>query len=277
MKTSYKSILILWLISLCVFTLYSCEKTTGITVIGSPAIKIVIEGNLTNAIDSPQYVKLSYSLSAADTVVPLPVTDAIVTVIDASNNTYNFVQQAEGTYSIKSLKTNRGENYTMQVKVGDKVYTATSQMPKNDVQIDTMSISRVDIGNNSYRAVNTFFYDPANPNNQYRFIMTVNGVKSKTIFVMNNELVQGKYAYMILVPYDIVLKVGDVLSTEIQCIDKKNYNYWYTLSQQQSSAILALDNSSKSVNPISNFDNGALGYFSAHTSHSKKYLIYGAK
>jgi hypothetical protein len=140
-----------------------------------------------------------------------------------------------------------------------------------------MSISRGDIGKDSYRVVNTFFYDPANPNNQYRFVMTVNGVKSKTIFVMNNELVQGKYAYMILVPYDIVLKLGDVLSVEMQCIDKKNYNYWYTLSQQQSSAVLALDNSSKSVNPISNFDNGALGYFSAHTSHSKKYIIYGSK
>jgi hypothetical protein len=264
------------LISLCAIAFCSCEKVVDLKSVGDASAQIVIEGNITN-IDSAQYVHVSYSVSASATTAPPPVTDAVVTVTDEENETYNFVQSAPGTYMLKSIITKPGETYTLHVQEGGKIYTASSQMPAINVKIDTMSISRVDVGSTSYRAVNTFFYDPGISNNQYRFVMTVNGVQMKTIFVMNNDLVKGKYAYDVLFPYDVVLKVGDVVWVELQCIDKVNYNYWYSLSQQQSSAALPLDNSSKSVNPVSNFNNNALGYFSAHTSNSKKYVIYGPK
>ncbi len=277
MKTIYNRLKASLLITLLVAAFCSCTKVTELKVKGGNSVQIVIEGNITNTVGA-QYVKVSYSIPADETSAPPPVSNAIVTVVDGENKSYAFYEsEVAGTYKLNELKTTPGETYTLKVQVNGKTYTASSTMPKINVAVDTMEIVRVDAGKTSYRAMNTFFKDPGDSNNQYRFVMTVNDVKIKTIFVMNNDLIRGKYAYDVLLPYDAILKIGDDVVVDMQCIDKQNYNYWYSLSQQQSSTISALDNSSKSVNPISNFDNNALGYFSAHTSNLKKYKIYGAK
>jgi len=48
----------------------------------------------------------------------------------------------------------------------------------------------------------------------------------------------------------------------MQCVDKKVFTYWYSLSQQGGNGFA---NSATPSNPTSNISNGALGYFSAHT------------
>lgn len=255
----------------------SCKKVTDLKVKQDSSPQIVIEGNI-SSISGPQYVKISYSIPADDTIAPPSVSKAIVLVTDEENNKYLFNEtNTPGVYMNGDIKTKPGENYTLKVQANGQTYTAASRMPGINVKIDTMSIIRADVGSVSYRAVNIYFNDPPNPGNQYRFVMTINDVVSKTISVMNNSLVQGNYACNVFFPYDVALKIGDVIVVELQCIDKAAYDYWYTLSQQQSSIYATLDNSSKSVNPPSNFDNNALGYFSAHTSNSMKYKIYGEK
>ena len=53
-----------------------------------------------------------------------------------------------------------------------------------------------------------------------------------------------------------VLHDGDQLHIEVRSIDKNVYNYLYSLQ--------IMDNTT--TNPIANFTNGALGYFSAYSS-----------
>jgi hypothetical protein len=55
---------------------------------------------------------------------------------------------------------------------------------------------------------------------------------------------------------DDVLHDGDQLHIEVRSIDKNVYNYLYSLQ--------IMDNTT--TNPIANFTNGALGYFSAYSS-----------
>jgi hypothetical protein len=60
------------------------------------------------------------------------------------------------------------------------------------------------------------------------------------------------------------------LTVELQSIDKSVYNYFQTLESISGNA---MQQTASPTNPISNFSNGALGYFSAYTFDRKKVII----
>ena len=62
------------------------------------------------------------------------------------------------------------------------------------------------------------------------------------------------------------IKKGDTVTVEMRCIDKNIFNYMYALADLSSSQTTP-------SNPVSNISNGALGYFSAHTSRQKKIVM----
>ena len=56
--------------------------------------------------------------------------------------------------------------------------------------------------------------------------------------------------------WDEILYEGEIIELEIQTIDLRTYDYLNSLAMSEDS----------SANPISNFTNGYLGYFSAYSS-----------
>lgn len=56
--------------------------------------------------------------------------------------------------------------------------------------------------------------------------------------------------------WDEILYEGDIIELEMQTIDLRTYDYLNSLAMSEDS----------SANPISNFTNGCLGYFSAYSS-----------
>ena len=54
---------------------------------------------------------------------------------------------------------------------------------------------------------------------------------------------------------------------EIDHIDEKVYNYWFSLSQNVNDATAA------PANPVTNLSNGALGYFSAFSRSSVEGIV----
>lgn len=56
--------------------------------------------------------------------------------------------------------------------------------------------------------------------------------------------------------YDDILYEGDRITIEIQTIDRRTYDYLYSLGLSERT----------SANPIANFTGGCLGYFSAYSA-----------
>ena len=85
---------------------------------------------------------------------------------------------------------------------------------------------------------------------------------------MDDRLSDGKYFHQDLFDDSVHIKSGDSVSLNMYSIDANVYHYL--------SEMLQISNSAESVtpaNPDTNFSNGALGFFSAHTVVSKQAVV----
>jgi hypothetical protein len=108
------------------------------------------------------------------------------------------------------------------------------------------------------------YTDPITPGNYYHFAEVKNDTLTSNISIRNDNLVNGQ---VIKQPIGGGLQAGDRVTLTLECIDSTMYQYYYTLEQTKN------QNSATPANPLSNIKGGALGYFSAHTSHSRSVLV----
>jgi hypothetical protein len=168
-----------------------------------------------------------------------------------------------------------GYTYTLTVLAQNTNYTAVSTMPQ-PVPLDSVTLQSTGGfgpgGKNQITAV-VNFQDPAGIKNYYQFIEYINGVQfTKDIFVFDDRLSDGKYISTGLYMDSTYLNKGDQLEVQMNCIDESVYNYFYQLAQSTSGG--AFNTSASPANPTSNINNGAFGYFSAHTTQSRTVTIY---
>ena len=247
-----------------VFT--SCQKVIDIDV-NTSASQLVIEGNITN-IRETQFIKISRSVAYSASNVYPAVSGATVQVSDNVGNTYRFNETAAGSglYSFGPLRGVSGRTYTLRATIDGQVYTATSVLP-NPVRTDSLTLSKITFGSNSRNIVSVNFNDPKNVANQYRFIQYINGKQVNRIYVIDDRLTDGNRIKQDLYFDDDdfetdKLETGDVARVEIQCIDKPVFTYFFTFRQKSRGGP---GGGTTPGNPPSNINNGALGYFSAHT------------
>jgi hypothetical protein len=258
-----------WLFAMCVFvTITSCTRVIDLK-LGNNSGDLVIEGNLTNA-RGLQYITIRRNVPFSNTNTYPPVTGATVSVTDAAGNVRQFTEGPAGTYSIGRFTGQPGISYTLQVITNGKTYKAVSTMPA-PVKLDSITsvINSFKRGNN-LRDIAVNYLDPVSITNQYRFILSVNGVQVKRIFAFDDQFINGKYVDLELNQNDIDIHPGDTATVEMQCIDRPIYTYWYTLEQQQ------FDGPGGGVtpsNPPTNITPGTLGYFSAHTTQFKSIIV----
>jgi len=246
----------------------SCQKVVDLK-LDSAATQIVIEGNITN-FRATQTVTISQSVPFTNTNTFPPVSGATVTISDDKGNSYKLTESptVHGTYTIANLAGKSGTTYTLTVVANGKTYTGSSTMP------GTVFYQPLSYSNDTFKAgsqlITVNFMDPPNIPNQYHFILYVNSVQVKTIYVSNDQFTDGGSVDINLYQNDFTIAKGDTILVEEQGIDQKMFNYWFSLSQQQ-------DNGSgvgtTPANPPSNLSNGALGYFSAHTEVQQGTII----
>jgi hypothetical protein len=238
----------------------SCTKVIDLKLTNNSG-ELVIEGNITN-IRGTQSIKLSRNVAFTSTNTYPPVTGAVVTVSDNTGNTLPFTEGPAGTYSAHSVTGRPGRIYTMNVKMNGTTYIAASEMPQ-PVLLDSIT-EKVDAfdKNIKRRQITVHFQDPFGVTNQYRFILSVNGVQVKRIFAFNDNFSDGRYVDIDLFQNDIDIYPGDTATVEMQCVDKPIYTYWFTLMQQGNGPGGGVSPS----NPPTNITPVTLGYFSAHTT-----------
>lgn len=241
----------------------SCQRVIDIDINPAASSLLVIEGNITN-VTGTQTVYISNSVAYNSANVYPAVSNASVTIFTNSAS-YLLQETLPGQYTLNNFKGKVGQSYQLTVKVKDKTYNAVSVMP-TPVALDSLGISALSVGSKEVKTVSVYYHDIGGMKNQYRFVMYVNGKQIKQIFTSNDNLTDGRLVNSTLYQDDVTIKTGDKIEVDMQCIDPNVYNYWYSLSQQGGNGP---SNSATPSNPLTNFDNGALGYFSVHTTQRK--------
>jgi len=258
----------LFLAAIILLAVSSCQKVINLN-LNNAATQIVIEGNITN-LRGTQVVTISQSVPFGNTNTFPPISGAAVTISDGKGNTYKLTESTTtpGTYTIGNLSGKTGLTYTLTVVANGVTYTGSSTMPA-PVMYGPLTYAP-DTFKSGSQLITVNFQDPANVPNQYRFVLYVNSVQAKTIYVSNDEFTDGGFVDINLYQNTFTIVKGDTVIVEEQGIDKNIFLYWYSLSQQQ-------DNGSGGgttpSNPPSNLSNNALGYFSAHTEVEEGVII----
>jgi len=248
----------------------ACKKVIDVDLKGTTP-QIVIEGNITDA-GGPYVVRITKTVDfSANNVYP-PVTNAVVTITDSTMKHTEQLQQIDsGVYVTSTIIGQTHHTYGMAVDIDGQRYTASSTMPRR-VQLDSITFAE-NVNFNNQQEINAVvnFQDPATVGNYYMFTEYVNSRQIPDIFVFEDRLSAGRYIEEPLFNDSSYLQKGDTLVLSMDCIDQNTYNYFFTLLN------VTGNNNFQSVtpsNPVTSISNGALGYFSAHTSQRAAISVY---
>jgi Domain of unknown function (DUF4249) len=243
----------------------SCEKVIDIDVDDADQ-QLVVEGIL-NDDGGPAIVYITRTVGLNATNNFPTVDNADVKLTDDAGNSYAFTLIKPGVYLSDSITTVSLRRYTLTINADGRTYTAQAQMPSL-VSYDSLGIDSLGFfGNSSYQLI-PYHPDPVNVKNFYRYKIYVNDEADKALYVTNDDFSDGRYASR---PYfsDVEMEPGDTLTMEMYNIDEAIYLYFFSLSQ----SVSGQDQSATPANPISNFNGGCLGYFSAQTKRSNTVII----
>lgn len=263
--------LLIWVISAVCIALSACEKVIEYDLADSKST-IVIEATITNSKEAFKVLvsRTSPYFGAATTNL---VSGAKVSVRVENGKPKYFRESSPGVYKLEKTTALANNWYVVDVEYEGVTYTARSYM-NEVVPIVDFSLSYFDgfgFFDSGYK-VNCFIRDPAGVDNYYRMKIYVNGKLTEDegdTNIYSDEMFDGKVIG--LVQHSAVFKETDNIVVELLSIDKATYDYFSTL---QSISGIEMIQSASPANPISNFNNGALGYFSAYSVDTKVLNIY---
>ena len=265
----------LLLLGLLPLILSSCSEEVITIDLKDAEPKIVIEGTLSDQ-GEPCTVKISKSGDFYKPGIYPPVTSATVILSDSEGNTELLAESEPGLYHGNSLFGVEGWSYTLKVEAEGKTYEAVSTLMQA-VEIDSLTYYFEDDPNvhrDEYEDIEegyvfscNFTY-PETEGRHFRIRLALNGESLQDIFLVDDWYDSGDD-----VDYDFsnihLFEKYDTMKVELLSIDKSVYDYFSTLAD----ALLSTDTgpvfSSIPDNPLSNFTNGALGYFAAYSVRSK--------
>lgn len=257
---------------LCVATilLNSCEKIIEFDLAESKEA-IVIEANITNN-KLPFKVFISKTSPYFGAKTNNLVSGAKVSVRAEKGKPKYFEETAPGIYTLDKTFALAGYWYVMDVEYEGITYSARSFM-NEAVPISEIGISYFDgfgFFDSGYK-INSYIRDPQNKENYYRLKYYLNGKltdDNSEISLYTDKLFDGMVIG--LGQRSMVFQETDTLIVELQSIDKATYDYFSTLESISGNV---MEQTASPANPISNFSNGALGYFSAYSFDRRTVII----
>jgi len=248
----------------------ACKKVISVDLRDVPS-QIVIEGEITNG-GRPAQVRISKSVNFSASNVYPPVSGATVRLTDSSSDYYALMTETDsGLYTSQLVGGIPNHVYKLDVTVDGKTYSATSRMPR-PVVLDSVTFA-LNTDFNNKQDINAImnFRDPDGLGNYYQFTESLRGRLIPDIFVFEDRLSDGKYIEQPLFNDSSYLQRRDTLLLTMNCIDKNVYNYFFSLANVTGNNNFQ---TATPANPNTNISNGALGYFSAHTTTRVKVEVY---
>jgi len=255
---------------LCLLTsvilLSSCEKVIDLELKNADPL-IVIEGTVSNLSEN-HFVRISKTIPFDQSTSFKGVKGAQVTLKSSAGLSVSFTEVTDGIYRSPRLRGTPGLTYTLDVLVEGKSYSAISIMPLLVIP-DSIGFKTLSFFGNSNIYPTVYYKDPPNIQNQYRYILKING-KLQGDLVFEDRFNDGNaVSDVIIYDGDDDIKSGDVVDIEMQSIDRNVFKYFFALSQIGGNGGPPV----APANPVSNFSNGALGIFNACAKSTKSVVL----
>jgi len=239
--------------------LFACEKVIDVDLNdANPAI--VIEGNLTNLPGLTQVTISKTGNYFGETSIER-ISDASVIITDDVGGSFALSETKGGIYELDDIEAEIGRTYTLSVEVEGVKYEASSKITP-PVYIDSLSYDyekRFGIYTKGFY-LNMHYTDPPGIKNYYRIQVLRNGKFTnyrENFNVFDDRLSDGDSREIRLAQpryYE-----GDKAAVVFISLDKGAYDFLNTFTE----LVYVNPGSLAPANPISNFSNGALGYFAA--------------
>jgi Domain of unknown function (DUF4249) len=249
----------------------SCRKVITVK-LDTAASRIVIEGAIYNQA-GPYFVRITKSGSYFDTTRLPVINNASVIIKDNTGITDTLRYTNNGIYQTRRTRGVAGRTYTITVKAEGNEYKAESTMPAS-VSIDSLTYeyaSSLGLGNNKpgYK-IFTYYKEPGATVNYYQ----LNIYKNDSLinddggyFLLDDNFTNGKNQKEEFVSDR--LKAKDTVTAELLSLSKSHYDYLRTLSD----IVYNGGFSAAPANPISNWNNNALGFFAAYSAQHKETIL----
>ncbi len=275
-----KKSIIITLASLLLLVFIGCEDVI-IVELNSADPTIVIEATISDD-NLPSRVTITKSTDFYKPSVYPIVSGAKVIVNDSEGNSFLFNEVSDGIYENAIIKGKQGVKYSIEVLAEGIRYNAVSTMPSKMV-LDTLTIEEApkkpNSKENSFRFfLRLFFQDMKGVDNYARIRMYDKGFLLSGFEIYGDKVTDGNY-----INYRVIINtgqgfvnLGDTLTVELMSIDKPTFEFYKTANSVNASASSSRGPGSTSAapaNPVTNWSNNALGYFSAYSTSKKTIII----
>ncbi len=237
--------------------------------------QIVIEASVS---DNPEnnIVKISKSTDFYNPGQYKTLSGAEIIVTENNSESYTFEETLPGNYTNQTLSAKVGSEYQISVQIEGKTYTATSSLPQPLILDSISAIGEKrpfqDELDYEYHA---YFQDNPGVEDYARFKLYINGIERGRIFRYDDRLTDGRYIdfWRFFFETEEKFKPGDIVTIEMLTIDKASFEYFDTLRRALATSTGGPFGPTSPSNPTTNWDNGALGYFSVYSIDSKTTVI----
>ncbi|AHM61126.1 hypothetical protein D770_14360 [Flammeovirgaceae bacterium 311] len=248
--------------------LTACEKVIEVD-LNSASPRYVIEGIVTDG-TGPHQVRITQTKNFDESNTFDGIDFAEVIISDNAGNSEILAYAGDGIYQTSTLEGVPGRIYALRASIDGETFTSVSAMPEPAV-FDSLYIETFTTFRDPVKIPYISYSDTPGLKNYYRHILYINGLRAPSIYINTDERNDGGQLERAL-PYfrgneEDRLKAGDVVTVELQTIERAVYDYFFSLDQtiEQDAATPA--------NPVSNITGGALGYFSAHSVQSNTVVV----
>lgn len=254
--------------------LFSCEKVIEIDLNESDP-QIVIEALLKEGTEDFS-VHISQSTSYFTDASPGGIDDADVRLIDGDGQAFSIPAKGDGYYEAL-IEAKAGQSYRLEVQIGETIYQASTVVP---ARVDLVELET------QFQAENAFqdegyllfsrFQDDIDQLNYYRLLYSVNDTLQNDgddLQVVDDRLFNGGFARVPL--FRKIFYTGDRVAIELRHIDESGFTYYNALADIVSSEEGGGPNGGSAApgNPTTNWDQGALGVFTAYASDNIEVTI----
>lgn len=257
--------------SVLILGITACQKDiTDQVDLNDAEPQVAIEGVYTTE-DSTVRVKISYTSSYFNTDPSPLYNNATVQIIDQNGVATSVPFIGNGEYQLSNYIPVFNTYYTMKVVVEGVEYTANCFL-QQPVPLDDMTSELIPsyFGFEAGYIVYLNFNDPADTVNNYLAVLSRNGVEFSDLtemFLQDDKFTDGNYVSRPLFGVDF-FDLGDTIDLELRTVDRAVYDYFNEII-----SIAGGGGGAAPANPTSNWDNDALGYFSAYGNNRKSLII----
>jgi hypothetical protein len=245
----------------------SCQKEIDLKLKDTEP-QFVITGAVTLG-DSVHTLKISKSVPFNQENVFPEVSGALVSMTDDLGNTYNFSPSKPGEYVLNTKDLSANRIYKIKVEAEGKTFVAEGKMPELVPLVTVFNIPNNFFGSQGNLLV-PGYQDPEGIRNYYSFYYEdftndIDKRKTRAIY-REDDITDGQVNQQPLFE-GFNVDIGDTIRFEMYGITAEMFKYYFSKDQNTD------PNSGAPANPVTNWSNKALGYFSVRNKQELVFVV----